>query len=123
MDDKTLTAFTALAQKMGTTAEYLWGVLLKQSPITGAIDLAVMAAWVVAVVWLFRIVRRNTTKPIETPENKSPHAQWSDELCAAAWVSVVIVGLVTALIVGASLSSTAAALLNPEYWALKQILK
>ena len=37
MDDKTLQALTALANKLGTTAEYLWGVLLRQAPLTGKI--------------------------------------------------------------------------------------
>ena len=124
MDDKTLSTLTALAQKLGTTAEYLWGVLLKQAPITGSIDLAVMAAWVVAVVCWFRFVRRMTEKPAATGANKYPIAQWGDEAGVAfAWASVIGAGLLTALIVGMSLSSTAAALLNPEYWALKQILK
>ena len=123
MDDKTLSALTALAQKLGTTAEYLWGVLLKQAPITGAIDLAVMAAWIAAVVWWFRFVQRKTAEPTATAENKYPSAQWVQEDAVLAWCSVALSGLLTALIVGTSLSSTVAALLNPEYWALKQILK
>ena len=123
MDDKTLSALTALAQNLGTTAEYLWGVLLKQAPITGAIDLAVMAAWVAALVWWFRFVQRKTTEPTATAEDKYPRAQWSEEGAGIAWVSVAVFGAVTALCIGTSLSSTAAAFLNPEYWALKQILK
>ena len=124
MDDKTLSTLTALAQKLGTTGEYLWGVLLKQAPITGSIDLAVMATWVVAVVCYFRFVRRMTKKPAATDANKWPGAQWSNEEGVwLAWTTVVVAGLLTALIVGVSLSSTVAALLNPEYWALKQILK
>lgn len=123
MDDKTLSALTALAQKLGTTAEYLWGVLLKQAPITGAIDMAVMAAWIAAAVWWFRFVQRKTTAPAATAEDKCPNAQWTQDGAVLAWVSVVICGLLVALCVGAALSSTAAALLNPEYWALKQILK
>ena len=123
MDDKTLTALTALAQKMGTTAEYLWGVLLKQAPITGAIDLAVMVAWVSAAVWWFRFVQRKTSTPPATADGKYSNAQWREEGAGIAWVSVVVAGLVVALCVGAILSSTVAAIFNPEYWALKQILK
>lgn len=50
MDDKTLEALTTLANKLGTTAEYLWGVLIKQAPITVAIELSVMVAWVAVAV-------------------------------------------------------------------------
>ena len=123
MDEKTLSALTALAQKLGTTAEYLWGVLLKQAPITGAIDLVVMAAWIAAAVWWLRLVQRNTSKPTASTENKCPRAEWEDEGAVFAWGSVVICWVLVGLCVGPKLSSTAAALLNPEYWALKQILK
>ena len=123
MDDKTLQALTALAAKLGTTAEYLWGVLLRQAPITGAIDLAVMAAWVAMAMFLIRLVRRKTTTPAKTDEDRYPSAEWSDEGAAFAWAGAVAFALLVALIVGSELSSVVAALLNPEYWALKQILK
>lgn len=123
MDDKTLQALTTLAAKLGTTAEYLWGVLLRQAPITGAIDLAVMAAWVAMAVFLIRLVRRKTTIPADTDEDRFPSAEWEGEDAAFAWAGAVAVALLTALIVGSKLSSVVAALLNPEYWALKQILR
>lgn len=44
-----------LAERLGTTGEHLWGVLVRQAPISGAIDLTVMAAWVLAVAWAFRV--------------------------------------------------------------------
>lgn len=50
MDDKTLQVVTDLASKLGTTAEYLWGVLLKQAPITGSLALLAIGAWVTALV-------------------------------------------------------------------------
>ena len=123
MNDEILKALTTLASKMGTTAEYLWGVLLRQAPITGAIDLAVMVAWVVMAVFLIRLVRRKTTTPAETDEDRNPNAEWSDEAAGFAWGGAIIFALITALIVGSGLSSVTAALLNPEYWALRQILK
>lgn len=123
MDDKTLQALTTLDAKLGTTAEYLWGVLLRQAPITGAIDLLVMAAWVITAVLLIRLVRRKTETPVETEENKYPRAKWGEEGAWFAWIGAVGFALVTALIVGSGLSGVVAALLNPEYWALRQILK
>ena len=122
MDDKTLTALTELAHKLGTTAEYLWGVLLKQAPISGAINLVVMVGWVAAFVWWFQLVQRKTTKPTESDENQYTRAQWRDECAGFAWGSVVVLGAITVLCIGSSLSSTAAAFFNPEYWALKNLL-
>ena len=125
MDDKTLAALTALATKLGTTAEYLWGVLLKQAPITGAVDLLVCAAWVAAVAAWARFVRRKTAVPASTEDERYPRcAEWHDEAgVGLAWASVLVVACITALAVGSELSTIVAALANPEYWALRQILK
>lgn len=123
MDDKTLQALTTLAAKLGTTAEYLWGVLLKQAPITGVIDLAMMAAWVLLTVMWCRFVLRKTTAPTPTDEDRCPRADWTEEAAFFSWASAAVLVLVTALMVTSSFSTTAAALVNPEYWALKQILK
>ena len=115
MDEKTLQALTALANKLGTTAEYLWGVLVRQAPITGAIDLAVMIAWVAGCVLLVRFVRRKTGG--DKPE-------WGDEFGRAlAWFGVVGVCAVVALVVGFEFSHAVAAIVNPEYWALRQVLR
>ena len=116
-------ALMTLAAKLGTTAEYLWGVLLRQAPITGAIDLAVMAAWVAMAVFLIRLVRRKTTTPAKTKEDQCYRsAEWSGDSVTFAWAGAGAFALLTALIVGSELSNVVAALVNPEYWALKQIL-
>lgn len=39
MDDKTFAALQALAAKLGTTAEYLWALLIKGLPVEGAVHL------------------------------------------------------------------------------------
>ncbi len=123
MDEKTLQALTALATKLGTTAEYLWGVLIRQAPITGTIDLIMMACWVIGVVMWARFARHKTTRPPKTNENPYPRAEWEEEGMAMACVSVFFLSVVTAWIVGAGISDAVSALVNPEYWALRQILK
>lgn len=124
MDDKTLQALIALAHKLGTTADHLWGVLLKQAPITGVVDLLVCAAWVSGVLAWARFVKRKTTAPASAANNRHPSADWSDDAgVGLAWFSVAFAAISTALIVGSHLSTIVAALVNPEYWALKQILK
>lgn len=123
MDDKTLQALTALANKLGTTAEYLWGVLLRQAPITGVINLAMMAAWVAMVVLLLRWVRSKTRVPPETKDERYPRAEWHSEGAFFAWAGSITFAALVAVMVGLELSGTIAALVNPEYWALRQILK
>lgn len=104
MDEKTLQALTALATKLGVTAEYLWGVMVKQAPISGALDLAVIAAWTAACVWL---VRRKTAG--DPPE-------WRDDMARAmAWVAVGLVCVLTAVIGGFEFTGAVTAIVNPEY--------
>jgi hypothetical protein len=115
MDDKTLQALTTLANKLGTTAEYLWGVLLRQAPLSGAIDLALVAAWAAACFWMVRFVRAKTA---------GDDPVWMDEAGRAlAWAGVWFACLGVALIGGSVLTDAVTALANPEYWALRQILK
>lgn len=123
MDDKTLQALTTLAAKLGVTAQYLWGVLLRQAPITGAIDLAMLLCWVITAVYIARFVHRKTKTPKKTEENEYPIAEWHGEGAPFAYFAAIAFAVITALMVGLHLSSVVAALVNPEYWALKQILR
>lgn len=123
MDDKTLQALTALANKLGTTAEYLWGVLLRQAPIAGVVDIVLMLAWgAVAVLWL-KVVIRKTKPQAKTYDDRYPIAEWREESAFFAWASAVLLCVIAALIASCLFKAAAAAFFNPEYWALKQIIK
>jgi hypothetical protein len=123
MDEKTTQLITAMAEKLGTTAEYLWAVLIKQAAIAGITDLLVMAAWIIGAAWWGNFVRKQTTCPEATDTNRYPSAAWDDEGgVLLAWVSVFVVCLAGALVIGGRLTLVLAAFFNPEYWALKQIM-
>ncbi len=115
MDDKTLQALTALANKLGTTAEYLWGVLLKQAPLTGAMSLMMMTAWIVVCVLLVRYVRSKT---------RGTDPEWDDEMVRIfSRIGVGLVCAVLAMVITLELGNAVNAIVNPEYWALRQILR
>lgn len=123
MDDKTLVALTELANKLGTTAEYLFGVLVKQAPISGTINLLIILAWIgFTVLWLCIVIKK-TRKPKATMEDLYPRAAWSDEQAFAGWLSAITLSIIAAVAVSSSLVMIVTAFLNPEYWALAQILK
>lgn len=121
MDEKTLEALTAIATKLGTTTEYLWGVLLKQAPIAGVIDLILTVAWVAGAFIWYRYVLRKTTPPKATEDKRHQYADWTDEAAFFSWASVALVTVLAAAVVTGTLETTVAALANPEYWALKKI--
>ena len=116
MDDKTLQTLTALANKLGTTAEYLWSVLLKQAPITGVTDLLLLIALVLGTAIWARTVYVNTSE-------EEWEKRWQDDTAPIAWISVAVLFVITLILVTSNLSMVFAALFNPEYWALKQVLK
>lgn len=123
MDDKTMQALNVLANKLGTTAEYLWGVLLKQAPITGLTKLLVVIVCVSAAVMWFRFVLRKTSKPPVREGVPFPSADWDNDLGAPlAWVSVFLLAFLALVVTISLIPTIVSAMLNPEYWALTQIL-
>lgn len=122
MNEKTLEQLTRLAEKFGTTIEHLWSVLLKQAGINAMTGIVMALAMVMAWVWLFRFVRRNTTTPKETAERPYPHAEWDEELALSAWLGVTIFGIFVSWQTYSAISTAITVLFNPEYWVLKQLL-
>ena len=122
MDDKTTALIEKLAEKLGTTAEHLWEVLLHQAPISGVVALVTDIVMALVAVGLVRFVKNKTTKPVKTEYNKYPEAEWEEEGAAFAWAGIVIYFLITGVVVSGSAEGILAAFFNPEYWALSHIL-
>jgi ABC-type Fe3+ transport system permease subunit len=122
MSEKTEQLIRELADKLGTTTEHLWGVMVRQATISGLTDLALVLLVLVATAALFVVTAKKTRTPAKTESDKYPKPEWEDEAAIAAWtISIIfmVVAVVTILIAAGSIT---AALLNPEYWALKQLL-
>lgn len=123
MDEKFLQLIESLAAKLGTTAEHLWGVLVRQAPISGAVDLVLCILIAAAAAWWIRLVMSKTTCPAETDTNRYPNAEWSYEGALLAWFVAVIAGVIAMAFIIGSAQGIVAAFANPEYWALKQLVK
>ncbi len=120
MDEKTEALIRELAEQLGTTGEHLWGVLVRQAPITGVIDLLVLVAWAVFMVWAYRLVVRKTKDP--DPEDRTVKPEWREEGAVVAWALWGFTAAMFVIIAGVELSGIVGAIVNPEYWALKQVL-
>ena len=113
MTNETMNAIEILANKLGTTSEYLWGVLLKQAPISAITDLIQYALIIFACTfWI---------KKVKTFADKISDGEWEET--SWAWIGVVSV-ILGIFVVCAFLSfpNTFYALVNPEYWALNKLL-
>ena len=113
MDDKTAMLLQGLANKLGTTSEYLWGVLLKQAPVYAAINVAEMIATALIAYAYYRswAWAKGLVKDYDTE--------------AFGFIYLSLVGvfvLVLALASFFSVGNIVTALMNPEYWAFKQVL-
>ena len=106
-----------LADKLGTTVEKLWGAMIKQAPISAAIELVTSIFLIVASIIIIRFVQKKTTELIN-----EYHAAWEEEGAFLAWVATGILVIMTLYAVMFAFSNIVTALLNPEYWALSKII-
>lgn len=99
-----------LAEKFGTTAEYLWGVLLKQALLSSILDLAVFGVFAIALAWGFRSIRRAS-------------AEWDVEPAIITWIVWGFIALGGVAIFMDRYQGVASGFLNPEFKALRYILR
>jgi hypothetical protein len=122
MNDQTIKLLRDLADKLGTTSEHLWGVLVRQAPISAITSLILFVGFCGFLVWSFGFIKNKTTDQIVGEQRT--RAEWDSEgVGIPAWI---IWGLMFVLGVGFSFPicyDAICALFNPEYWALKQIIK
>lgn len=119
MNDQTLKLVEQLAQKLGTTAEYLWQVLLNQAAISAATDLIYLVLTIFAGFALYRLHKYLSKEP-----EGSSYSIYEDEeeLAVIPMVFVLIAWLVVFIVCFFSIGNIINGFFNPEYWALNQIL-
>ncbi len=116
MNEETLEALTAMAIKLGTTVEYLWGALVRQAPISAVAEALIGFA----LLGLSGFVARLAIK-LHKAKGPDPWGDLRWEVFAlgltAAFASLITLGWWAD-----HLEAIMAGFLNPEYWALKQLL-
>lgn len=113
MDENTAKLLSQLADKLGTTSEYLWTVLVRQAPISGAVDVLQYALIAIAV-WLY-------IKGL--PRAHARFEAFDTELSGGFYIfggGFILVTLV--LVAFFAVGNTVTAFVNPEYWALQHVL-
>ena len=105
-----------LAEQLGTTTQYLWGVLLKQAPVHASIMALEYGLTLIALVAAFRC--------------RDAIGAWFNtgldgDAAPIYFIGAVVVVIVTVIWVVACLfcvESFLTAIFNPEYWAFKEVL-
>lgn len=110
MNETEVRLLEQLAAKLGTTASYLWSVLIKQAQIEIAVDIG----WAVLVFVMFFAVRAFW---------KWSRASDDDDLwMPISFIAFAVWALTAVMVAICCITEIPTLLLNPDYWALKQIL-
>jgi hypothetical protein len=120
MNKETLDLVKGLVEKLGTTADHLWGVLIKQAPISSACDcVAVFFIVVLSVLAIFKI---SNSSQHQEGKTKQLYFYEHDELAIGLTAVLFIIAFITIMAFIFSFNTIMAGFFNPEYWALKQII-
>lgn len=109
-----------LATKLGTTTEYLWGVLVKQAYISATMSLLYLALSIVSGIILFKLHKAFLVEKKEG--NYSRNKYETNEEVGAIMAVLAVVWLILSVCLLCGLSNIFNGYFNPEYWALKEIL-
>lgn len=116
MNEQTAKLIADLATKLGTTADHLWSVLVKQAPIDAASDCVVIVASAIGIV----IVAKGGEKLAKHSDNLPEAAAVFSFLLLFCFGVVAIIALIAGL---CSCGDIMAGFFNPEYWAFRHIVK
>jgi hypothetical protein len=113
MNENTEILLRELAEKLGTTSEYLWQNLLNQAPISGSFHII----WAILLLFLAVFVGNNIKR-------KMP--EWKREYDNVDINSIVALHIIGMSFFGAFflivLYNSVTAFMNPGFWAMKEIL-
>ncbi len=118
MDKETTQLIEKLAETLGTTSEYIWEVLIKQAPVYAAGTILEIILMIIFGCILF-VLHLYFSK--ESDNSRSKYDKY-DALIRVPMFIGAIFWFCLALVAFFSISHIITALVNPEYWALKQIL-
>lgn len=113
MSDQWQKLIEQLAAKLGTTAQFLWLVLIKQAKVE-AIEDVCFVLLCIPCFWFYAKYTLWCGKKCAKNEDEDIHM-----------IGMVIFGIVCTIMFGfmlAALFEIPTMLLNPQYWALQQIL-
>lgn len=122
MNEQTSKLIEQLAQKLGTSAEYLWSVLLKQAPISATTTLIQILATAVFGWVLWKTHKRLCKKESDEKYAESGYEEYGE----LAGIPMIIGGLLFVIFGVASflcIEEVISGYFNPEYWALHEILR
>ncbi len=120
MEEQLTIMLTQLANELGTTIEMLWGVILKQAQISALLSIA-WIGFVLLYGGTLYIKHKEFSKPDKKNYGRTKY--FEDDLTGIVMNLLLLVWIITAAVGILEIQNAVTALLNPEYWALQEILE
>ena len=116
-----------LAEQLGTTSEYLWGVLINQARVYAISSSLEILGMLIIGYALYR-AHKKLSAPIEIDDHGDNYGDSSlydryEEAVIAPMVIGALIWSVMFLISFFIFSNIITAIVNPEYWALKTVME
>lgn len=122
MNKEELKLIEQLANKLGTTTEYLWSVLLKQAYIQSVITI-----FQFFIIWIFGYFLLKIHKKLSSDSGYGAgnryggYEHYGDYAVIPMFISAIVFAFLV-IVAFFSIESVFYGLFNPEYWALNKIL-
>lgn len=120
MNEQTTKLIEQLARELGTTAEYLWTVLIRQAPISAVIDLVYLIIVSLMGIALYK-VHLYLSKEGENNHYEESIYEDNPGVGFAMIFSAIIWGIFF-IVCFFSITNIVNGFFHPEYWALKEVL-
>jgi uncharacterized membrane protein len=117
MNDQTTKLIDQLAQKLGTTTEYLWSVLLRQAPVDATITLIQVLLVIFSGIALYKM-----NKHFSDDDNKISYYNAAEAICVPMWIGAII-WIILAIASFFCIGDIINGYFNPEFWALEYIFE
>ena len=118
MNEQTMKLVDQLAQKLGTTSNYLWSILLKQAPVSAIIDLIYFILTIIGGIILYKVHKYLASE--KNGEESIYDENGGFVICIMIFATLIWTVLFIACFF--SIGNIINGFFNPEYWAFDKIL-
>lgn len=123
MNDQIIQLIESLADKLGTTSEYIWKVLIEQAPITAITEILFIFFVIAGSIILYFLHRKFSKKPDENGDEIYTLYEKYDDFLAGVMIALTVLFIILLIVSAFLIENIINAFFHPEYWALQEILK
>lgn len=118
MEDKIMELITALATKLGTTAEHLWMVLMAQAKVSAWVDIGIS---LFGVAWIIVTLLTHNKLSEKDGDGYSYYANHDGYI--GLMTILGIISVLFLLFTVFNLNSIVTGFVNPEYKAFREVIR